>query len=130
MSTPGSATAARHYRKPAGILSLWVAVLAAPLAWMLGLNLGYSLVLVACAGGSMLPLHLVSLSTLAMAAGGGWLAWREWRRAGSEGPGEAGGTIPRSRFMAALGLLGSVFFGLTIVAQWAANFFLNPCMGI
>lgn len=119
-----------HYRKPAGMLALWAAVLAAPLAWMLGLNAGYALVLVACAGGSMLPLHLVSFVTLLLALGGGWVAMREWRRTAAEGQLEAAGTLPRSRFMAALGLLTSALFGLAIVAQWAANLFLHPCMGI
>lgn len=130
MTTKDSATALHHYRKPAGILALWVAVLAGPLAWMLGLNLGYALVLPACASGSTVLLHLVSLVTLLCAGGGGWVAWREWQRTGSEMPGEGGGSIARSRFMAALGLLASAFFGLVIAAQWVANLFLHPCMAI
>lgn len=124
-------TASReHFREPKGILGLWVAVLAGPLAWMLGLNAEYSLVAVACAKQSLVSLHLVSLATLLMSVGGGLLAWREWQRAGAELPGEEGGTIPRSRFMAAVGLLGSGYFSLVILAQWIANLFLNPCMGI
>jgi hypothetical protein len=78
----------------------------------------------------MLPLHLLSLATLALAVAGGVVAWREWRRAGREWPGEGPGTLPRSRFIAVLGLLGAPLFALTIVAQWVANLFLNPCMGI
>jgi hypothetical protein len=128
--TTGSATEARRFRSPSGIVALWTGVLAGPLAWMLGLNLQYALVLVACSGGSMLLLHLVSVVTLAMAAGGAWIAWREWGRAGREVPGEGGGTIPRSRFMAAVGLLGSLFFSGVILAQWVGSFFLHPCMGI
>jgi hypothetical protein len=78
----------------------------------------------------MLYLHALSVLTLALALAGGWVAWREWKRAGAEYPGEEGGTIPRSRFMAFLGMLGSALFSLTILAQWTASFFLNPCMGI
>lgn len=113
-----------------GIAALWFAVLAGPLAWMLGLNAEYGLVRVACAKDSMLYLHAVSVLTLLLALAGGWVAWREWRRTGREWPGEGGGTIARSRFMVALGLLGNALFALTILAQWSANFFLNPCMGI
>jgi nicotinamide riboside transporter PnuC len=119
-----------HFREPRGMAALWFAVLAGPLAWMLGLNAAYSLVRVACAKNSMLYLHAVSVLTLLLALAGGLVAWREWQRAGREWPGEEGGTLPRSRFMVALGLLASGLFSLVIVAQWIASFFLNPCMGI
>jgi hypothetical protein len=118
-----------YYRGAAGILALWFAVLAGPLAWALGLNLEYSLVLLACARGTMLPLHLVSIGTLLLAGAGGAVGWREWQRAGAGRP-EGGGTLDRSRFMAALGILSGAYFALVIVAQWIANLFLNPCMGI
>jgi hypothetical protein len=78
----------------------------------------------------MLSLHLVSLGALLLALGGGAVAWREWRRAGSEWPGEGSGPLVRSRFMAVIGVLASAFFTLVIVAQWIAQLFLNPCMGI
>ncbi|HET8657187.1 MAG TPA: hypothetical protein VFL93_16795 [Longimicrobiaceae bacterium] len=110
--------------------ALWFAVLAGPTAWILGMLANYSLVRVACAKHSMLSLHLVSLGALLLALGGGAVAWREWRRAGSEWPGEGSGPLVRSRFMAVIGVLASAFFTLVIVAQWIAQLFLNPCMGI
>lgn len=119
-----------HFREPRGIALLWFAVLAGPLAWMAGLNADYALVRVACAEGTLVPLHVVTLATLLLTAAGGWVGWREWRRAGAEWPGEGDGTIPRSRFLAAIALLGSPFFALIILAQWAAKLFLDPCMGI
>ena len=120
----------RHLREPRGIALLWFAVLAGPLAWMLGLNAQYALVPVACAKQNMLYLHSVSVLTLLLAVAGGLVAWREWKRTGREWPGEVPGAIPRSRFMVALGLLASALFALTIVAQWAANLFFHPCMAI
>ncbi|HEX8271507.1 MAG TPA: hypothetical protein VF615_02575 [Longimicrobiaceae bacterium] len=119
-----------HFREGRGIAALWFAVLAGPVAWMLGLNAAYAFVRLACDEQTLLYMHASSLLTLALALGGGAVALREWRRAGGEWPGEGGGAVPRSRFMAALGLLGSGLFALTIVAQWIANLFLNPCMGI
>ena len=122
---------AEHFREPRGIALLWFAVLAGPLAWMFGLNAEYGLVRVACARDNMLYLHAVSLLTLLLALAGGWVALREWRRAGGVfREEEEGGSIPRSRFMTALGLLSSALFALTILCQWVASFFLNPCMGI
>jgi hypothetical protein len=120
----------RHLREPRGIALLWFAVLAGPVAWMLGLNAQYGLVRVACARQNMLYLHSVTLLTLLLAVAGGLVAWREWKRTGREWPGEGPGAIPRSRFMVALGLLASALFSLTILAQWAANLFFNPCMAI
>ncbi|HEX2189627.1 MAG TPA: hypothetical protein VHG51_12045 [Longimicrobiaceae bacterium] len=119
-----------HFREGRGIVALWFAVLAGPAAWMLGLNVQYALVRVACARQEVLPLHAVTLATLLLACAGGWVAWREWRRAGGEWPGEGGGTLSRSRFMTALGLLASGLFALVILAQWVALLFLNPCMGV
>ena len=120
----------RHLREGRGIAALWFAVLAGPAAWMLGLNVQYAMVRLACAKTAMLPLHLLSLATLLLAAAGGVVAWREWRRTGREWPGEGPGALPRSRFMVALGLLSSPLFALVILAQWVASLFLNPCMGI
>ena len=120
----------RHLRRPRGIAVLWFAVLAGPLAWMLGLNAEYGLVRVACAKQNMLYLHSVSLLTLLLALAGGLVAWREWKRTGREWAGEEPGAIPRSRVLVALGLLASALFSLTILAQWVASFFFNPCMAI
>lgn len=78
----------------------------------------------------MLPLHLVTLATLALAVAGGLVAWRDWRRSGGEWPGEEGSVLARSRFMGVLGLLTSAFFALVIVAEWAAKLFLDPCVAI
>ena len=119
-----------HFREPRGIAALWFAVLAGPVAWMLGLNAAYAFVRLACDERTLAYMHASSLLTLGLALGGGAVSWREWRRAGGERPGEGGGALPRARFMAALGLLASGLFALVIVAQWIANLFLNPCMGI
>jgi hypothetical protein len=120
----------QRLREPRGLLALWFAVLAGPLAWMLGLNAQYGLVRVACAKGSMFSLHAVTVLTLALALAGVFVARREWHRAGRAWPDEHAGTLSRSRFMAVLGLLAGALFSLAIVSQWLANVFLNPCMGI
>lgn len=117
-------------REAAHTATLWFAMLGGPIAWVLGLNLDYALVRIACTEQTMLPLHLVTLGTLALSLAGGWVAWREWRRAGAEWPGEGGSEMSRSRFMAVVGLMASAFFSLVILAQWAAKLFLNPCMAI
>ena len=63
-----------EFKEPRGIASLWFAVLAGPLAWMLGLTADYSLVRVACAKDAhMLPVGF-TLQIMAFSVGSvvGW----------------------------------------------------------
>ena len=119
--------AERYFSQGMGLLALWLGLLAAPLAWLVNLLLSYSLVLWACSTGRQYTLHLVTLAMLLLAAAGGVIAWRAWRQAGREWHNEAGGVLPRSRFMAALGVLLSSLFSLVILAQGIPSFILPAC---
>ena len=105
---------------------LWAGLLLPPVAFLLNLELAYALVPVACTSG-VLPVHLVHLGSFLLALAGGVFAFRCWRAKGSTWPGEEGGRLARTRFMAGLGLLESALFALVIVAQWIPSFLLNPC---
>ncbi len=126
----GARAEIRHLNEPRGLRTLWFVLLAGPLAWVVGLMVDYSLVMVACSSGTVAALHLVSAATFGVALAGGVVGWRLHRRLGERWSGEGGGELTRSRFMVALGLLGSALFGLTILAQWLGKLFLHPCMGI
>jgi len=106
---------------------LWAGLLLAPTAFLLNLELAYAVVPHACSLQNRLPVHLVHLVCLAIALVGGAFALRSWRYCGETWPGEEGGSVSRSRFMAGLGLLLSVLFALVIVAQWIPSFVLSPC---
>lgn len=118
-----------HFKEARGLLSLWGGVLLAPAAFLLNLQITYAVVTLNCMGARPW-LHLSSLATLLLALGGGWLAWREWRRTGEGWPGDAEGAVPRSRFLAMLGLLTSSLFALVVLAQWVPVLFLGPCSQI
>jgi cytochrome c biogenesis factor len=109
------------------IRALWAGLLLAPTAFLLNLELAYAVVPHACSSQNRLPVHLVHLVCLAIALVGGAFALRSWRYCGETWPGEEGGPVSRSRFMAGLGLLLSVLFALVIVAQWIPSFVLSPC---
>jgi cytochrome c biogenesis factor len=109
------------------IRALWAGLLLAPTAFLLNLELAYAVVPHACSSQNRLPVHLVHLVCLVIALVGGAFALRSWRYCGETWPGEEGGPVSRSRFMAGLGLLLSVLFALVIVAQWIPSFVLNPC---
>lgn len=116
--------------EPRGAARLWFGMMGAPLAWALGFSIDYGLVRLACARQNMIPLHLVTLVELAVVILAGVVAHREWRLAGGGEPTEAGGPIPRARFMGMFGMLASAFFVLLVLAQWTPKVFFNPCMGI
>src|SRR5437773_7439984 len=110
-----------------GIGWLWFGILAGPLAFLLNLQLSYMLVQPVCVTAHHLVLHLVPVGAILLAVSGGVSAWRNWRRTGQAESSMAGGVLPRSRFMAGVGLLTSGLFIIVIVAQWLPNFMLTPC---
>jgi len=110
-----------------GIGWLWFGILAGPLAFLLNLQLSYMLVQPVCVTAHHIILHLVPAGALLLAASGGVSAWWNWQRTGQAESSKAEGVLPRSRFMADVGLLTSGLFLVVIVAQWLPNFILSPC---
>jgi hypothetical protein len=109
------------------IRALWTGLLLPPIAFLLDLEVAYALVPTACSSRNELPVHLAHLVCLLLAVFGGLTALRWWRLRGATWPGEEGGSLGRSRFMAGLGLLLSALFILLIVAMWLPSFILDPC---
>jgi hypothetical protein len=121
--------AQRQLRSNEGIFAQLVGVLLAPLAWAAQQQTLYTMVAWACQSGHAVVMHAVSIAALLLAAIGALVAWRNYARAGRGEPDDdRGGTLPRSRFLAALGLTSCAFFFLVICAQWIATFVLHPCM--
>ncbi len=106
---------------------LWLGFLAPPLAFLTNLGVAYAVVPGSCSADISWPLHLTAALMLAVALGSGWLAWREWTRAGREWPTEQPEPGVRVRFMAALGSIGAALFSLLIAAQWLAMVILPQC---
>jgi hypothetical protein len=121
------AESTREFKEGAGAAQLWACVLAGPLAALTQLQANYALVLWVCGSGQGWALHLVSFLALLVTAGAGLLAWRNWRRAGAVWEDGGAGVLPRSRFMAAVGMLVSAHSALVVIAQWIAVFVFSPC---
>jgi len=115
------------YAQRRSLLLLWLGLLTAPLGWFLCLQVNYMLVPWICATGQQWTLSVTTFVGLLLAASSGVVAWRMWQRAGPEWPSEAGGMIPRSRFMAVLGMLMSSLFFLVILAQGIPSVILHAC---
>lgn len=109
------------------IRALWTGLLLPPVAFLISLEVAYALVPAACISRNQLPVHLVHFICLVLALFGGLVAWRSWKTIGTTWPGEEGGPLARSRFMAGVGVLTSIMFALVIVAMWVPSFVLDPC---
>jgi hypothetical protein len=110
-------------------LSLWAAVLGAPTLWLCHLQLSYMLVPWCCASGKRWVLHGVSLFFLLLTLGGGALALREFRNAGS--PPSSERTSPplgRTALLSVVGMMSCGLFFLAILFQAIASFILDPCV--
>jgi hypothetical protein len=109
------------------VTELWLGLLLGPIAALSQLEANYALVLYACSSGQKWPLHLVSLLALTLTLVGFVFAFRNWQRVGQHWDDEGPGVVPRSSFMALLGILISVIMFLVIVAQWLGVFVYGPC---
>jgi hypothetical protein len=122
-----SAEAQKEFSGGGGLLALWAGLLAGPAAFLSNLQVNYMLVPWVCATGHRFALHIVALCALLVTAAGGFAAWRAWLRTGKRWSDAGGGAVPRSRFMAIMGMLISAMFFLVILAMGIPNFVMNPC---
>lgn len=112
----------------------WYGILVPPVAMLVFVGLGYSLVPWSCSDRSQLPLHAAAI-VLALIAVSGLLAGRQqWRQGGGNTRDSGAGDdrrdeAARARFMGAMGIASGTLFSLSILAQWLATVFLHPCWG-
>ena len=108
-------------------VALWAGVIGAPVVWGIGFETAYALSPYACGNGIHLSLHFISAVTFVMALIAAYLSWRDWHAAGGSPEETDGGTIPRIRFLGALGMFLSLVMAMLILAQGMASFFFEGC---
>jgi hypothetical protein len=108
-------------------LLLWLGFFGGPLIWLLSFGARWSLSGWVCAFRWKPALFVIAGVAIAISAGSGVLSWTEWQRVGRELPGEAGGAVARSRYVALLGVVLSAFAILLIVAQTIPEVVLGAC---
>jgi hypothetical protein len=127
-----AATAAEgvgEFARPGAEVALWFGVLGPPMLLLLHQQLNYMLVPWTCRHDAPLVLHLVSLVLIAATIFAGLVAHRLWRETGGGITSYGAGPIPRSRFLALVGMASSALSALTIFGQWLAILFITPCRG-
>jgi hypothetical protein len=107
-------------------MALWFGLLGGPAAGLANVMVGYPAVGSACTGNSTVVLHLLTAVFLVMAMVAGLVSWRLRLRAGKR-PSAAGGPLPRSRFMATVGILTAAVSAFGIILQWIPIFFISAC---
>ena len=112
---------------PVSDVAQWTSVLGGPVAVALNLEVSYAMTDWACTSGNGWTLHVVHLLTLVMSVAAALLGRSLWIRAGRGWPDPGAGSVPRSRFVSALGALGGLVFPLVILAQWLAVIVTGPC---
>ena len=109
--------------------ALWLGILGPPMLLLLNQQLNYMLVPWTCRHEAPWVLHVVSLVLIAATAVVGLVAFRLWRDAGGSWESQGEGPLPRSRFLALLGVASSAFSALIIFAQWLPILYITPCRG-
>jgi hypothetical protein len=118
---------AEELEQPISELFLWIGFLLPPLAWSVYMETVYLFSDYGCKNLNFLPNHIVSVVFLIISLLGGAVAWSNWQKSGSTWPDDSSGSVSRSRFMSALGLLTSALFSLLIFAQWLPTILGVPC---
>jgi hypothetical protein len=117
----------KELEQPISELFLWVGFLLSPLVWSVNLETVYLFSDYGCKNENFLPNHIVSAVALIISLLGGAVAWSNWQKSGSTWPDDTSGSVSRSRFMSALGLLTSALFSALIFAQWLPTIMEVPC---
>jgi len=118
----------REVERTRSSLDLWFGMVGGPMAGMLMVWINYPLVDRACVSGNRLWLHGTSLLFLLIAIAAGLSSWRFYQRLG-DFPLTEGGVMPRSRFMALVGVFTASLAVIEITMQWIPVFFLGSCIG-
>ena len=120
--------AAPREHAPVSDFALWTSVLVPPLVFLLNLEVSYVMVDWACNTRNDWSLHVVHVVSFALAAGAGFLGLTLLRRVRSDAPEGGGGSDPRSRLLAMLGILSGSLFAVSVFAQWMTVMVLGTCL--
>ena len=118
---------ARPYWDDAGLVKLLAGVFIGPAAWLLNLQVNYSLVKWACASGNGEALAAFPAIALALVAAGFVLSFRGFAQLRAEADPQGGRVVDRSYFLAVAGLALNAVFALVLATGGALHFVVGPC---
>jgi hypothetical protein len=128
VDTPVNPDAEGRFTRWPGLLSLSLGLLLGPVVALANQQLIYTTNMWACGRRMQPTMHIVPLLCLIVTIGAGLTAYRDWRAVGGGVEDEAATVHTRTRFLAILGMIISVFSSLVIIAQWSTIFVFDACM--
>lgn len=120
-------TGTASYWDRQGLAMLIAGFLLAPFAWLLDLQVSYSLVKWVCETGRRELLLALPAGSLAIIAVASWMSWSCWTKLRDEAIETGARTVDRSYLIAVAGLAMNALFGLLILTSFAPRIFLSPC---
>ena len=107
--------------------TIWLLIVAPAFVTAAAHETNYVLVRQACSAQRNVGLYVVMIVALVLIALVALTSYMTWRHAGAEWPGETADAATTTRFIAMLGMLGSVIFFLVTFAQAIATVYYDPC---
>jgi hypothetical protein len=102
-------------------------VLLPPFAWLLDLQVSYSLVKWACANDRSWILFVTPIASLTLIAVAGVMSWSSWNLARPTAREDGERPVDRSYLLALSGLALTALFGLLVLVSLAPRAVLSPC---
>ena len=109
------------------LTALIAGLLLPPLAWLLDMQVSYSLVKWACAQDRQWILFVMPACSLTLTAATTLMSWRTLRQRTHSWGGEEGSSLDSSHLVAVSGLAMSILFGVLILVSLVPRALLSPC---
>jgi hypothetical protein len=107
--------------------TIWLLIVAPAFITAAAHETNFVLVRQACSAQRSVALYAVTIVALALMLLVALSSYLTWRHEGAEWPGESADSATTTRFIAVMGMLGSVIFFLVTLAQGIAQVYLDPC---
>jgi hypothetical protein len=98
-----------------------------PVAWLLDMQVSYSLVKWACEHNRAPILFMMPVASLTLVALALWISWSSWHAARRHADESGCRPIDRNYLLALAGVAMSLLFGLLILVSLAPRSILSPC---
>lgn len=117
-------------RNAGGMIVVFLAILGAPISWMLHFNVMYFLVQPVCRLGGELSFHVASVVTLVAIVISAVAAWRVGRRSDTTFREKLEGRGGWQGFVGAYGVASAAMFAYAVLYSWSRVFVMDACMGM
>ena len=106
---------------------MWIALLASPIIWLMSFEARFALAPWACTFQNKWALHGVAVAAVLLCLACAFISFRAWRSVGAHEPTPDPGAVPRTNFLAILGIVTGCGTAMIVIAQSIPDFMLGAC---